>query len=77
MQETENVRRSLNRASRRLLRLVSHGELPSTEAVDAMAAEFSGDACEAYALNQAEWGDHIWEMVRTAGRRRLRDMTGT
>ena len=61
-------------ASRKLLRLVSSGELPTTESVDGMAAEYVGDVCGRYGLDHSKWKDHLWEMVRTKGRRRLRQI---
>ena len=74
MREIETVQKAVNSASRKLLRLVSRGNLPTGESVDVMAAEFAGDACEQFALERTQWSDHIWEMVRMAGRRRLREM---
>jgi hypothetical protein len=74
MNETDTVQKAVTWASRKLLRLVSSGKLPTGEAVDVMAAEFAGDACEKYALNHTKWSDHVWEMLRMAGRNRLRGM---
>jgi hypothetical protein len=72
MQEIETVQKAVNWASRKLLRFVSHGKLPTEESVDVMAAEFAGDACEKFALDHSQWSDHLWEMLRMAGRKRLR-----
>jgi hypothetical protein len=74
MAETETVRKAVNWASRKLLRNISHGDLPTGESVDVMAAEFAGDACERFRLAHPQWNDHIWEMARMAGRQRLRGM---
>jgi len=74
MKEVEIVREAVNWGSRKLVRLVSTGKLPTGEAVDVMASEFAGDACERYALNHTKWSDHVWEMLRMAGRSRLRLM---
>jgi len=74
MKEVEIVRKAVDWGSRKLMKLVSSGKLPTGEAVDVMAAEFAGDASEKYALNQTKWSDHVWEMLRMAGRQRLRGM---
>ena len=74
MKEVEIVRKAVNWGSRKLLGLVASGKLPSGEAVDVMAAEFAGDACEKYSLNHTKWSDHVWEMLRMAGRNRLLGM---
>ncbi len=74
MKEVEIVGKAVDWGSRKLMKLVSSGKLPTGEAVDVMAAEFAGDACEKYALNQTKWSDHVWEMLRMAGRQRLRGM---
>lgn len=74
MKEAEIVRKAVGWGSRKLVGLVSSGELPTGEAVDVMAAEVAGDACEKYALNHTKWSDHVWEMLRMAGRNRLRGM---
>lgn len=72
MDEIQTVQKAVQWGSRQLNRLVVRGQLPTTEAIDVMAAEFSGDACEKFALDPDRWKDHVWEWLRLMGRQRLR-----
>jgi hypothetical protein len=74
MPNTDTVHKAVSWASQELLHLVSRGHLPTLETVDVMAAEIAGDACEKFRLDHGQWNDHVWEMVRMEGQKRLREM---
>jgi len=72
--ERKSVDRAEAWASRKLYELIRAGRIRNAKVVDVMSAEFVGDACEKFGVDHNKWKDHLWEMVRMNGRRKLREI---